>query len=48
MKQMKLLNTFLSASTRLKTLTGKIHPGNELIVSGVSESQAASGLVGSP
>ena len=39
MRQMKLLNKFFSASTRLETLIDKIHPGNELIVSGVSESQ---------
>lgn len=39
MIQMKLLNSLLSASTHLKSLISEIHPGAEMMVSGVSDSQ---------
>lgn len=39
MSQMKLLNSLLSVSARLREITGKIRPGAELLVSGISDSQ---------
>lgn len=39
MRQMSLLNSLLSASTRLKEFVSKIRPGSEIVVTGISDSQ---------
>lgn len=39
MRPMELLNSLLAGSARLKELTGRIRPGAELVVSGISDSQ---------